>query len=250
MSDQIVLRFREQRLERDEQGYLSWRIHEGPQSLPARETALLLCDVWDTHWCRGAVERLDRMLPRMNDVVKSARAKGILIVHAPSDTMDFYRESPARQRVLEVTPVEPPAEKPHDDPPLPIQWAAGGCDTDNNSGGPHARVWTRQHPTIEIDHDRDVISEDGRELYSFYRQRGISNLLIAGVHTNACVLGRTFAIKQMVKWGLVVALIRDLTDCLYVPDLPPYVTHEEGTQLMVAFIEKFWCPTISSEDLL
>jgi nicotinamidase-related amidase len=249
MSDPIVLRFREQRLERNEQGYLAWRTFEPSQSLVARETTLVLCDVWDTHWCRAAVERLNRLLPRMNDVVRSARAKGVLIVHSPSDTMDFYRDSPARRRVLDVSAVEPPTENPHDDPPLPIQWTAG-CDTDNNNGDPNARVWRRQNPMIEIDHANDVISDDGRELYSLYRQRGIGNVLIAGVHTNECILNRTFAIKQMVKWGFNVALIRDLTDCLYTPDLPPYVTHAEGTQLVVAFIEKFWCPTISSEQLL
>ena len=26
--------------------------------------------------------------------------------------------------------------------------------------------WTRQHPAIEIDQERDVVSDDGRELYS------------------------------------------------------------------------------------
>ncbi len=45
------------------------------------------------------------------------------------------------------------------------------------------RVWTRQHPAIEIDHDADAISDDGRELYSLYRRRGIENVIIMGVHT-------------------------------------------------------------------
>jgi hypothetical protein len=65
-----------------------------------------------------------------------------------------------------------------------------------------------------------------------------------------CVLNRSFAIKQMVCWGLRVALVRDLTDCMYNPARPPYVSHDEGTRLMLAYIEKFWCPTIFSEDLL
>jgi hypothetical protein len=40
-----------------------------------------------------------------------------------------------------------------------------------------------------------------------------------------------------------IALIRDLTDALYNPARPPYVSHEEGTRLVVEYIEKFWCPT-------
>ena len=75
-----------------------------------QEIALVICDVWDRHWCRGAAERLEVMLPRMNAVVSAARQQGVLIVHAPSDTMEFYRDAPARQRVLDIPLVEPPAD--------------------------------------------------------------------------------------------------------------------------------------------
>ena len=65
-----------------------------------------------------------------------------------------------------------------------------------------------------------------------------------------CVLHRSFAIKQMVRWGVDVALVRDLTDTMYNPAMPPYISHEEGTRLVVEFIEKFWCPSIDSSDLI
>lgn len=246
----LTLLFREQKLEKDKGGHLTWTVHEYPASLVAEETALVVCDVWDNHWCRGTDERLAKLLPRMNDVVKSAREKGVLIVHAPSETMDFYAGSPARERVLAASPVEPPEDLPRRDPPLPIDASDGGCDTDGNFGGVNEAVWTRQHPAIEIDHGRDAISDDGRELYDLYRQRNIGNVIVLGVHANMCILNRSFAIKQMVKWGFRVALVRDLTDCMYNPAMPPYVSHDEGTRLAVVFIEKFWCPTISSEDLL
>ncbi len=45
-------------------------------------------------------------------------------------------------------------------------------------------------------------------------------------------------------------LCRDLTGAMYNPEKPPYVSHEEGTRLIVEYIEKFWCPSISSEDLV
>ena len=64
-----------------------------------------------------------------------------------------------------------------------------------------------------------------------------------------CVLGRSFAIKQMVRWGMAVALIGDLTDAMYNPARPPYVSHAEGTRLVVEYIEKFWCPTVLSGDI-
>jgi nicotinamidase-related amidase len=82
------------------------------------------------------------------------------------------------------------------------------------------------------------------------QHRGIEHLLVMGVHTNMCVLHRTFAIKQMVKWGVQVALVRDLTDAMYNPARPPYVSHAEGTRLVVEYIEKFWCPTVESGEIL
>ena len=71
-----------------------------------------------------------------------------------------------------------------------------------------------------------------------------------GVHTGMCTLNRTFSIKQMVRWGMPIALIRDVTDVLYNPAKPPYVSHEEGTRLLVEYIGKFWCPTVLSEEML
>ena len=250
MTNLIELNVRMQTLERDTDGYVHWTVQESAIALHPEETALVLCDVWDHHWCRGAVERLDALLPRMNAVVKSMREKGVLIVHAPSDTMDFYADSPARLRMLTVPRVEPSEDLAHDTPRLPIDDADGGCDTDNNCAGVDEQVWTRQHPAIDIDPDRDVISDNGRELYSYYRHRNIKNVILMGVHTNMCILNRTFAIKQMVKWGVDIMLIRDLTDAMYNPERPPYVNHDEGTQLVIDFIEKHWCPTISSQDLL
>ena len=65
-----------------------------------------------------------------------------------------------------------------------------------------------------------------------------------------CVFHRTFAINQMVRWGMDVALIRDLTDAMYNPAMPPYVSHSKGTELVVEFIEKFWCASVESVDII
>src|SRR5262245_60612243 len=53
---------------------------------PAK-TAIVICDMWDQHWCQGATRRVAEMAPRMNEVIAAARAKGVLIVHCPSSCM-------------------------------------------------------------------------------------------------------------------------------------------------------------------
>ena len=244
---ELHLNLRSQVLKPDATGHNRWQVVTTRRTLSAAETALLICDVWDKHWSRGATERVNAMAPRMNDVIKAVRAKGVQIIHAPSDTMDFYAGTPARQRTMAASHVEPPPPLAHDDPPQPVDASDHGSDTGETQ--PH-KAWSRQHPAIEIVQKKDGISDDGQEIYNFMQQRGIKHLIIMGVHTNMCVLGRSFAIKQMVKWGVNVMLVRDLTDAMYNPAMPPYVGHDEGTRLVVEYIEKFWCPTISSEDFM
>ena len=231
---------------RDKNQRTVWETVESEERLDPAQTALLLCDVWDNHWCRGAVERLETMVPRMNQIVEATRRAGIVIIHAPSGTLDTYEETPARRRILEA-PRATPVELEHEDPPLPIDASDHGSDTGETETH---QPWASQHAGIRVDQDRDVISDDGREIYSFFTARGIRTMLILGVHTNMCVLHRTFGIKQMVRWGIRPLLIRDLTDTMYNPAMPPYVSHEEGTDLVVGYIEKFWCPTTTSRAIL
>jgi hypothetical protein len=81
------------------------------------------------------------------------------------------------------------------------------------------------------------------------KQRGIENVLVMGVHTNMCVLGRPFSIRQLVYQGQNVVLVRDLTDTMYNSRMPPYVSHHEGTKRVIEHIERYWCPTTTSEEL-
>ena len=243
----LVLDLRRQELTQDARGRNCWKPATTRREVPAAETALLICDMWDDHTCRGAAERVAEMAPRMNEVAKAARDRGVFIIHAPSDTMGFYEGTPGRRRMASAPPVDPPPERGIPESPLPFDPTKGDCDTGEPLKSP---PWTRQHPAIEIDQDRDGISDNGREVYNAMQERGVRSLIIMGVHTNYCVLNRSFAIKQMLRWGVDVALVRDMTDCMYDPAMPPYVSHDEGTRLVVEYIEKFWCPTLASEDLL
>lgn len=223
-----------------------WMEITARRTFAAERTALIICDMWDKHWSRGATERVATMAPRINEFAEGLRAKRTLIVHAPSDTMDFYRDHPARRRLSDVAPVEPPTGLTIVDPPLPIDDSDGGSDTGETES---RRVWTRQHPAIDIA-DSDAITDDGTEVYSLFRQTGITSVLIVGVHTNMCVLNRTFAIKNLVRWRFDTVLVRDLTDAMYNPRMPPYVSHQRGTELVVEHIEKYWCPTTLISETL
>ncbi|MEP6670483.1 MAG: cysteine hydrolase family protein [Chthoniobacter sp.] len=220
-----------------------------------RQTALVICDMWDAHTCPNAAARVGEMAPRVNEFAKAARARGVLIIHCPSNTMDFYQDHPGRKLAQSAPEVAPPIPlkkwcyiDPSKEPPLPIDDTDGGCDCPRTwkKGDPYP--WTRQIAAIEI-MDGDAIT-DSAEAYNLMQQRGIENVLVCGVHLNMCVLGRPFAIRQLVGEGKHVALVRDLTDTMYNPEQRPHVTHFAGTRLMVEHVEKYWCPSVLSTALL
>jgi nicotinamidase-related amidase len=206
--------------------------------------AIIICDMWDNHWCSGAAQRVVPLAKKMNPVLAIARDHGIPVIHAPSETMNFYKDAPQRLAMMKVPKAQPPAPLDLPNPPLPIDDTGGGCDTTSDK---FYKAWSRETPILNIAAN-DLISDNGTEVYSFLKQKGIQTLFLMGVHANMCILNRTFAIKQMTKWGIHCVLIRDLTDAMYNPADRPFVSHQAGTGLVVEYIEKYWCPSALSTD--
>ncbi len=257
-AESLLLRFRDRESAAgtnatiSEQAAGAWALKERQASWTPQKTAIVICDMWDKHWCDNATKRVAEMAPRMNEVVRLARERGVFIIHCPSDTMEFYKDFPQRKLAQAAPVAEAPVPlqrwcriDPSREPPLPIDDSNGGCDDEPAPAS--MRAWKKQHDAIEIN-ERDAIT-DSSEAYYLLKQRGIENVIVMGVHTNMCVLGRPFSIRQLVYQGLNVALMRDMTDTMYDPDASPHVTHAQGTELVIEHIEKYWCPTILSSDL-
>jgi nicotinamidase-related amidase len=226
-----------------------------------KKSALIICDMWDDHWCKSAARRVAEMAGPLNEVVKQARARGVFIIHAPSSVTPFYQDTPQRRRAQAASFVKTPV-------PLTIseRWGTAWCWTDPkresvlpiddsdmgcSCAGEKCTVreaWTRQTATIEIAAE-DAITDNGQETWNLLAERGIINVILAGVHLNMCVLGRPFAIRQQVYLGKNVALLRDMTDTMYNPERPPGVDHFTGTDLMITHVERHWCPSFTSADI-
>ena len=225
------------------------------------QTAVIIVDMWDDHWCPNAAKRVTEMAKPMNKVIKLAREKGMLIIHAPSSTVDFYKGTLARKRSINAPSASPPKPLSKDvrwgtnwcwpdkfrETELPIDDSDMGCDCEKEF--PIREAWTRQIETIEIDDESDAITDNGQEAYNLLVEHKIENVILMGVHLNMCVLGRPVGIRQMVNIGKNVVLMRDMTDTMYNPKKRPFVNHFEGTDLVVKHIEKFWCPSITSTSI-
>jgi nicotinamidase-related amidase/type 1 glutamine amidotransferase len=246
-----------------------YEVRQRPQRWDPRQTAIIVCDMWDLHHCKRAVERVQEMAPRMNEVLSRARDQGVLIIHAPSDCMAAYEKTPMRQRARSAPPArnlpkdiaswcrQIPAEEKgrypidqsdggeDDEPAEHAAWAAHLSELGRNPKAP----WKREIDVLQM-HDQDAVSDSGVEIWNLLEQRGIRNVILLGVHTNMCVLGRPFGLRQMAKNGKNVVLMRDLTDTMYNPARWPHVSHFRGTDLIVQHVEKFVCPTITSDQVL
>jgi nicotinamidase-related amidase/type 1 glutamine amidotransferase len=240
-----------------------------PATWEAKKTAIIVCDMWDLHHCLNATRRVGELAPRMNRLLTEARNRGVLIIHAPSSCMAAYKDHPARQNALNTPrsrhlPLDiaswckhiPAEEKGV----YPIDQTDGGEDDDlaehrawaetlQSLGRDPRAPWKTQIAVLKI-HDTDFISDNGEEIWSILEHRGIDNVILLGVHTNMCVLGRPFGLRQMAKNGKNVVLMRDLTDTMYNPAREPHVSHFTGTDLIVEHIEKWVCPTVTSDQLL
>src|SRR5207244_10617292 len=90
-----------------------------------KKTVLIICDMWDDHWCKSAARRVSEMAGPLNDVVRAARSRGVFIIHAPSTCTGFYDATPQRERAR-TAPFSPT--------PVPLataeRWGTAWCWTD------------------------------------------------------------------------------------------------------------------------
>jgi nicotinamidase-related amidase len=218
-------------------------------------TAVVICDMWDTTHCISAARRVVEMAPRVNEVASVLRAQGALIIHAPADCMDYYANTPARERARRA-PRLPTLELPDfndwdasREAPLPPSLAeVPPCSCEPGEpciAGGSSHPWTHQIDSIEVS-SVDAITEYGEELLTLLEQRAIQDVLVMGVHANRCVLGRPYGIRQLVYWGKRPVLCRDLTDSYHRDPRG----HLWGNEQMIAHIERYWCPTVASDQLV
>lgn len=236
---------------------------------PAR-TAVIVCDMWDSHHCLNATRRGAELAPRMDRVLKVLRDRGATIIHAPSNCMPAYETHPGRERARATPrsktfpdkiglwctkipseeagtyPIDQTDGSEDDDPDEHRRWVAHLAAIGRNPKLP----WKAQTDLIAIDPDRDFISEGGEEIWSILEARQIAHVILVGVHANMCVLGRPFGLRNLAQAGREVVLMRDMTDTMYNPARAPFVNHFAGTDLIVEHIESHVAPTISSEQIL
>jgi nicotinamidase-related amidase len=249
-----------------------------------KETAFIVCDMWSNHPCAHAVARLKDLAVEMNTVFDAARKKGILIVFAPSSSSaeldKWYGKLPARTASAKY-------RHGYDNPRHWDFWVHGrggeihhshlafAGEKDAVKGfelpGGNTSCIVKSEPASEPQPpqvsilkiaDTDIITDDfvemiggkydGKEYKEYlFKERGIKNVILCGVHTDMCVIGRPFGCRALKTAGYNVVLARDLTDHTWNCDSRDknIIDHYEGLDKIVKYIETYICPSITTTDI-
>lgn len=141
-----------------------------------------MVDCWNANWYEP--QRMDVLAPRINAALKAARP--CVVIHAPSDTMDAYAGHPARERVPQGEVHCPPVLGIASPIPVPNQGRA-------------TRVWTAQHPAIEIE-ETDYITDEADRILTLLYQECVREIVYVGVALNVCLLNRPFGLRAMSRY--------------------------------------------------
>jgi len=208
---------------------------------------VVIVDMWNTNDCMTNAQRAAALVPRMNKALDAARRLGMQIIWAPTDVASQYVGTPQRERALAL----PRSPLPHVEN-FSCPFSVPTVRPDKCMCGPgivcHVHYgWDGMDPNLAIA-PGDWIVGDPEELYSVYKQRGLSRLIYMGINTNLCVMNKPEGIAPMTSAGLKCILARDLTDAETSYDPAIAFTPDLGTEKDIADVERSGIPTINMVD--
>ena len=160
--------------------------------MAAAEIGVVAVDTWNYHWCMTAAQRVGAMVPRMNRVLEGARRLGMSILWAPTDVASQYVGREQRERALAVPYADVPQTRE-----LSCRFTVklGPCMC-----GPGIAA-SGMTDTTEFTTDCTSASQTGsspvcRDLFHLH-QPGLAAPHLLGVHTNACVVGKPEAMRNL-----------------------------------------------------
>lgn len=220
------------------------------------EIAILSIGIWNGHSCYSATERIHELAPKANMFIKKMRNMGCHIIHGGSYS-NYHCEhgnwdDTMLRKNIAGKPVCVLKDKGLYVPELPIDDSDGGYDPiDKNKEYNKSSVSI--HPSIDIDYEKDCISNYSKEILNYLFDKNIKCLLVFGTHTNMCLLDKPYGIKWYIRYGFPVVVVRDLCDAMYNINTKPtndIRTHHDANETMIEWIEKYISPTINSNEIL
>ncbi|MFH1569588.1 MAG: isochorismatase family protein, partial [Gemmatimonadota bacterium] len=193
--------------------------------VPVGQAALVLVDVWATHYIDSWLARAAQVTrERIAPLLAAARAAGLTVIHAPSPYVVERHHQECMPKVAGAgtrpAPAGPGTAAPGSEwPPARFrgiyrsgEFAAFGRDPEPRLPGVYARYETELKIAAPAQpRPGEPIIATGQQLHELLAGRGILHLFYAGFATNWCVIGRDYGIIAMNDRGYDIVLVRDAT---------------------------------------
>jgi nicotinamidase-related amidase len=181
--------------------------------IPVEQAALVLVDVWSTHYIDSWLQRAGEVTrSQIVPLLEAARRVGMTIVHAPS---------PQVAKKYGAPPSAPVASRrsPDDWPPAEFRglYRAGAYAAFGRNSEPRLQeALARYVDDLKIaepalPREGEPVIRDGAQLHALAAERQILHLLYAGFATNWCVMYRDYGMLAMSQLGYNLILVRDAT---------------------------------------
>ena len=225
------------------------RVLTAKEPIDPAKTGVVIIDMWNTNDCMTNAQRASALVPRMNKALEGARRLGMQIIWAPTDVASQYVGTPQRERAIALMRDPLPHVRnfscPFSVPTVrPRQCMCGpGIACHVHYG------WDAMDPGLVIGAN-DWIVGDPEELYSIYKQRGLTRMIYMGINTNLCVMNKPEGMAPMTSAGVRCILARDLTDAETSYDPERGFTPDTGTEKDIGDVERSGIPTIDMAEEL
>jgi nicotinamidase-related amidase len=175
--------------------------------IPVEQAALVLVDVWSTHYIESWLERARTITrSRIVPALEAARQAGLTVIHAPSPPVA------RRYGVDSLSSSSSP-----DWPPGEFRSRAGEYRPFSRQEEPRLREALARYET-ELDIAEiarpapgEPVIATGAQLHALLAERQILHLFYAGFATNWCILYRDYGMVEMAPRGYNLILLRDAT---------------------------------------
>lgn len=194
----------------DEDG--AWQVNEWTETWEPSETVILVIDMWAGYNSVSATHNVNLLAPLMNEAFADARSRGVRVIWAPANGgTSSYEDTPQRHMMEDA---------PYSELPIPwTWWYPEPWEYDNfalleeghsESGDPDNTDFRQTDAlTIELG---DGISEDLQEMWNWFIDNHIQHVILTGMYTNFCILGRPWGLRALDAAGMDAVVVRDLTD--------------------------------------
>lgn len=185
--------------------------------IPVDQAALVLVDVWSTHYVESWVRRAREITQtKIVPVLQAARKIGMTVIHAPGPYIVERRYKDAPRPAQLSCPSNTP-----DWPPSAFR------DLYRYGGGEYAAFGRNREPRLQAAYEHyeteldiaeearplpnELIIYTGQQMHEILAEREILHLIYVGYATNWCILGRDYGVIAMSRMGYNIILVRDAT---------------------------------------